>query len=286
MKKITVIGSTGMIGVPVTKELIKAGFDVTLLVRNIEKAKKIFGSGINYVKGDLNDKISIAESLKEADGLYVNISTKATDKESEFNPETDGLDNILSVAKELRIKQVAYLSSFLARNYKGDWWVMKAKNKSIQKVKNSGLNYTIFYPSNFMENFENGFVRGNKMTIMGNPKEKAWWISGEDFGRTVVAAFNLEKAKNREYPVQGLEALTIGEACQIAVENYAKQKLTLSHAPMGLFKFLAIFVGELKFVTKLMDVMYANKEPFESQKTWDELSKPAVTIEKYVKNLK
>jgi hypothetical protein len=32
MKKITVIGATGMIGIPVTKELINAGFDVTALV--------------------------------------------------------------------------------------------------------------------------------------------------------------------------------------------------------------------------------------------------------------
>jgi len=45
---------------------------------------------------------------------------------------------------------VAYLSSFLARNYKGNWWVMSAKKKGIAKVKNSGVPYTIFYPSNFI----------------------------------------------------------------------------------------------------------------------------------------
>ena len=274
-----------MIGVPVTKELVKAGYEVTALVRSVEKAKEIFPTGVKFVKGDLNNRKSIAESLKEANGLYINISTKASDKENEFNPEVEGLENILSVAKELRIEHVAYLSSFLARNYKGNWWVMKAKNQSIRKVKNSGLNYTIFYPSNFMENFENGFVRGNKVTIMGKPTEKAWWISGEDFGRTVAAAFNLDKAKNKEYAVQGIEALTIDEACQIVVENYAKKKLTISHAPMGLFKFLALFVSDLKFVTKLMDVMYANVEPFESQKTWDELHKPTISVATYIKKL-
>ena len=41
-KKITVIGATGMIGIPVTNELINAGFEVTALVRNVEKAKQIF----------------------------------------------------------------------------------------------------------------------------------------------------------------------------------------------------------------------------------------------------
>lgn len=41
MKKIIVIGATGMLGKPVTKQLAHAGFDVTLLVRNINKAKNI-----------------------------------------------------------------------------------------------------------------------------------------------------------------------------------------------------------------------------------------------------
>ena len=59
MKKITVIGATGMIGIPVTKELIKAGFEVTALVRDEKKAKKIFPQGVTFVKGDIEDKNSI-----------------------------------------------------------------------------------------------------------------------------------------------------------------------------------------------------------------------------------
>ena len=39
--RITVFGATGMIGQPVTKALIKAGFQVTALVRNVEKAKAV-----------------------------------------------------------------------------------------------------------------------------------------------------------------------------------------------------------------------------------------------------
>jgi hypothetical protein len=53
--------------------------------------------------------------------------------------------------------------------------------------------------------------------------------------------------------------------------------------PMGLFKFLAIFITQLKFVTKLMEVMLENKETFESQVTWDELGKPDITIEKFAR---
>ncbi|MBK9378342.1 MAG: NAD(P)H-binding protein [Saprospiraceae bacterium] len=63
-KNISIIGATGMIGIPVTKELVKAGFNVTALVRNPEKAKSIFPAGVNFVKGDLDDKIQSGLLLK------------------------------------------------------------------------------------------------------------------------------------------------------------------------------------------------------------------------------
>ena len=288
MKKITVIGSTGMIGIPVTKELVKAGFNVTALVRNPEKAKGIFPSGVNFVKGDLDNKNSIAEALKNADGLYINISTRAEDKENAFNPETQGLDNILEMAKQAPIlKQVVLLSSLLARNYQGDWWVFKAKKSSIGRMKNSGLPYTIFYPSNFMENMASeGMKRGNKVNyIKASVNNKAWWIAGEDFGKNVANAFKTEKALNKEFPVQGPESLTMQEAAQKFVNGYTKEQLSVGAFPLGIMKFMGIFMHSMKFVANLMNVMLNNVETFEAQNTWDLLGKSEMTMEKFAKQL-
>lgn len=281
MKKITVFGATGMIGTPVTNELVKAGFEVTALVRNIEKAKQIFPSGVNFVKGDLDNLKSIAEAMQNADAIYINISTTDKNKENEFNPEIGGLDNILATAKENNIKQIAYLSSFLARNYQGNWWVMNAKKASISKVKICGIPYTIFYPSNFMENFKGGMVQGKKISGIGKSIHKAWWIAGEDFGKQVANAFKTEKALNNEYPVQGLEPLTMDEAANIYVQNYSKEKMSVSNLPMGFAKFLAVFISPLKFVTQLMTVMNNNVETFEAQKTWNDLGTSEMTVAKF-----
>lgn len=284
MKKITVIGATGMIGIPVTKELLRAGYEVTALVRDINKAKLIFPNGIHFIKGDLNDKASIAASLKDAEGLYINISTRPTDKETDFNPEIQGLDNIIEAAKQSNVKQVAYLSSFLARNYKGNWWVMKAKRESISKIKNSGLGYTIFYPSNFIENFANGMIRNGKITVpSASVNNKAWWTSGEDFGRTVANAFKNDDSINKEFPVQGLEAMTMKEAAEKFAKGYTKSKLQVGSMPFGMMKFLGLFIGQMNFLSKLMGVMLNNVETFEAQGTWDLLGKPKVTIEEFAK---
>ena len=283
MKKITVIGATGTIGIPVIKELVKAGFEVTALVRDINKAKQILPNEIKFVKGDLKDKISIEEALKNADGLYINISTGPTDKENGFSPETTGIDNILEVAKKTSVKQVSYLASVLARNYTGDWWVMKAKKECVVKIQKSGLPYTIFYPSNFMENFTGGMKQGKKIMTIGNPIHKLWWIAAEDFGRQVANAFKTEKSLNKEYVVQGTEPFTMKEAATIYVKNYTKEKLSVGNLPMVLVKFLAIFMSPLKFVAKFTPVLNNNIETFEARNTWDELGKPQITIEKFAK---
>lgn len=276
---ITVFGATGMIGRPVTEALVGAGFQVTALVRNVEKAQKLFPSGVSFVKGDLDNKASIQQAMKNADGIYINISTTPADRENSFNPEMQGLDNILEVAKEMNIGQVAYLSSFLARNYQGDWWVFRAKKSSIERVKTCGLPYTIFYPSNFMENFTNGMVRNGKITV---PKianaNKAWWIAGSDFGKIVARAFQTPMSLQREYPVQGTEEMTMEEAAQAFAENYQKQQLSVGTMPFGLMKVLGWLIPQMSFLSKLMGVMLYNKETFESQATWNELGKPELTI--------
>jgi uncharacterized protein YbjT (DUF2867 family) len=282
-KKITVIGATGMIGIPVTNELIRTGFEVTALVRNIEKAKQIFPTGVNFVKGDIQNLNEISNALKNADAVYINISTTANDKQNEFNPEIGGLDNILSALKTSSVKQVAFLSSFLARNYTGNWWVMNAKKQGITKIKNCGIPYTIFYPSNFMENFKGGMKDGKKINTIGKSTEKAWWIAGEDFGKQVANSLKSELSLNKDYPVQGIEALTMAEASKIYADNYTIEKLSVENLPMGMAKFLALFVKPLKFVVPLMQVMNSNKETFEAQKTWDELGKPSITLNQFAK---
>lgn len=283
IKKITVIGATGMIGTPVTKELIKAGFEITAFVRNIEKEKHIFPSGVHFVQGDLKSKADIAEAIKDADAVYISISSGPNDTENRFNPEVGGVDNIIAAIKESNVKRVGFLSSFLARNYKGDWWAMNAKKQAVQKIKNSGIPYTIFYPANFMQNFNGGMRDGNKVNIIGKSNEKSWWIDAEDFGKQVANAFKTEQSLNKEYAIQGLEPLTTTEATKIFVENHTKEKLTIAKLPMGMAKFLSLFIKPLRYAVPLISVMNSNKETFEAQKTWEELGKPTITVAKFAK---
>jgi len=53
MSKFLVTGATGFVGTHLCKTLIESGHQVLALVRNPEKARKIFGDSIDVLKGDL-----------------------------------------------------------------------------------------------------------------------------------------------------------------------------------------------------------------------------------------
>ena len=282
-KNIAIIGGTGMLGLPVVKELINAGFNVTALVRNKAKAERLLPKAVNIIVVELHDKIGLNSALKGVDDVYLNLSVSPTEKKNGFHPEKEGLANVINAVKKNKIKRIGYLSSIISRDYKGiDWWVFDIKQEAINTIKKSGVSYSIFYPSSFMENLNNTFIQGNKINIVGKPLYKNWWISGEDYGRQVARSFEiLKEGENREYTIQGTEALMMDEAVEIFVKHYKKQSLKIGKAPLGLLKFIGIFNPQLKYVSNILEVINNCNEKFDAQKTWDELGKPQITIEDY-----
>ncbi|MFW5760755.1 MAG: SDR family oxidoreductase, partial [Cyclobacteriaceae bacterium] len=215
-KTIALFGATGMLALPVVKSFLQSGFKVRALVRDVAKAEKLFQQKIELYRGSLNSTIDIENVIKGCDAVYCNLSVNPDSTISDFQPEREGLDNLLSVAKIMKVSQFGYISSLVQR-YEGmnnfHWWVFKIKNQAIAKIKNSGVPYTIFYPSTFMENWSVGQYRnGDKLLLVGKSKFPMWYIAGEDYGRQVAEAFKKEECLNAEYDIQGPEALTQSQA--------------------------------------------------------------------------
>ena len=286
-KKIAIVGATGMLGVPVTKELVKTGFAVTALVRNKAKAEKVLPESIDIVAVDLQDSANLADGLKGMDGIYLNLSVAATEKETDFHAEKEGLANVIAAAKNNKVKRIAYISSIISRDYTDiNWWVFDMKREAISTLKASGLDYTIFYPSSFMENLNNTFIQGEKVNIVGKPLFKNWWIAGEDYGIQVAKSFEILKAnENREYTVQGPEPLMMEEAVDIFIKHYKRQALKVGKAPLALLKFLGLFNPQLKYASRILEVINNCEETFEAQSTWNDLGKPQITVLKYTEGL-
>jgi nucleoside-diphosphate-sugar epimerase len=284
MKNIAIIGSTGMLGQPVTKAFIDAGFEVSLLVRNAEKAKEFFGSKIRIVKGDLKDISCIKELLNGQDFVYLNLSVEQSSGKKDFQAEREGLEQILQVAKASNIKRIGYLSS-LVQFYTGiNWWVLDIKKEAVNKIKQSGLTYSIFYPSTFMESFDKGAYRqGNSINLAGTSKYPMYLIAGGDYGKQVVKAFENNNGNN-EYVVQGQDGYITDDAAKLFADNYRKEKIKVVKLPFGLLKFFGRLTKKFNYAANIVDALNNYPERFEAEKTWQDLGKPQTKFIDYIKN--
>jgi uncharacterized protein YbjT (DUF2867 family) len=284
MKKIAIIGSTGMLGQPVTKAFITSGFEVSLLVRDVDKAKELFGAKVRIVKGDLKDTSSLKELINGQDGVYLNLSVEQSSGINDFQAERDGLKNILQVAKSSNIKRIGYLSS-LVQFYTGvNWWVLDIKKAAVKNIKQSRLNYSIFYASTFMESFDKGaYQQGNSINLAGISKYRMYLIAGADYGRQVVRAFGNDNGNN-EYVVQGQDGYTADDAAKIFIEHHQRNKIKVIKLPFGLLKFLGRLSRKFNYAAHIVDVLNNYEEKFEAENTWRELGKPQIRFIDYAKN--
>ena len=284
-RKILVIGGTGMLGQPVVQELVSFGHDVTLFSPHVKEAIKLFPK-LKVLEGNINNVESLEKAIAGQDAIYINLSIPLTAKPNDWNPEKDGLKIILNVAKKQLIKQIGYLSP-LIRDYSENgnaWWYLKDKKAAAEMIKNSGVPYFLFTASNFMENFLSSMRRGNNINTIGSPKINNYYISGNDYGKQVAKAYSLEP-QNKEFFIQGSEAINPTEAVKLFTENYTKEGLKTGNAPMAMMKFIGCFSTQIGNVAKLMTALNEFPEEFKAQETWDLLGKPTTSIKDYAKSI-
>ncbi len=285
--KILFIGATGMLGKPVAKELIHAGLHVSLLARDVQKAKHLF-PGVPIIQGDVFDKTSLLKAMQGMDAVYCNLSVLQTSREKDRQAEREGIENIIAAARESGIKRVAYLSS-VVHWYEGmngfSWWAFRIKEDAVNKIKASGIAYTIFYPSTFMETYPFQMIMGKKVAILGKSVMPMWFIAAADYGKQVARSFAFGDAGNKEYIIQGPEGYTFDQANKIFIENYSKAKLKVMKAPIGIMKFLGIFNQRFNYGWHICEALNKYPEKFESAGTWKELGTPATTLAAYAKSL-
>lgn len=288
MKKVLVIGSTGLLGKPVTQALISSGFVVTVLVRDSNLAEKLFPKA-TIIKGDLRNRADVEKAMQGQDAVFLSLSVKQTERENEFHTEAEGLDLVLDVAKVLKIKRIAYLAS-LVHLYQGmnnfDWWVFRIKQEAVRKIKNSGIAYTIFYPSAFMESIFYQSKQGSMIALGGKSEYPMYYVAAQDYAQQVAKSFEvLQDSESRDFVIQGLEAFTQDAAAKTFIQHYKKEKLRTMWAPMFVMKLMGVFIQKFNYGFHIVEALNKYPEKFEAQQTWNLLGKPKITLKDFAESL-
>lgn len=277
---ILVVGATGMLGEPVARQLLKDGYTVRVLTRNPEKARKKLGDSFEFFRGDVGDHSSLEKALDGCFGVHINL--KGGPRAEDFDRiEHRGTANVASVSARIGVQRLTYLSG--AAVFEENSWFpsVKAKLQAEAAIRKSGVPYSIFCATHFMESLPL-YIRGKRASIIGKQPHRLHWLAAGDYAKMVSKAFQLPEAANKRFFIYGPEALTMQEAltkyCSIVCPE-----VKVSSVPIWLISLIGkvSFNPELQFIAELMKFFEETGEggnPIEANKLLDA---PATTLKQW-----
>ena len=229
----------------------------------------------------------IKKTLADNQTIYMNFSVARSSTEDDFQPEREGVREILTLAKWRDVQRIMYISS-IVHWYQGmngfEWWPFDIKKGAIDKIKRSGIPHIIFYPSTFMDNYTEGdFIKDDKALIIGKSRFPNWLIASDDYARWVVTA--LEKTPedaNREFIAQGPEGFTLDKAAELCVEQLKGKGLKKQRIPLFLLKAMGAFDRKVNFGARIIEALNNYPEKFMAEETWRQLGEPKIAFKEFL----
>ncbi|KAJ9578777.1 hypothetical protein L9F63_004985 [Diploptera punctata] len=112
MKRILIFGATGSVGLHVTELALKKGFQVRVLVRDINTLPENLRDKVHVIQGDVTKLSDVQKAVEGQDAVVVVLGTR-----TDLGPTTamsDGMKNIVSAMEEKGLEHVSVcISAFL-----------------------------------------------------------------------------------------------------------------------------------------------------------------------------
>lgn len=289
MKKLTIIGATGTLGLPITRKLVGKDIQVKAVVRDVEKAKELLPENVEIVYGDVSDQESLRTALVGSTTIYLNLNTTNWDEDASFQPEREGIINVIGVSQELGINHIMQIvgidlshPEFATKGM--EYKTNRIRKPAIKHLKNSGINYTYFHCSVFLDSFPT-FIQGEDFGIIGSHKHPVFFTNTSDLAEHISNATGNRQTYNQAFTVQGVEGISFPEAAKRFVSIY-NPKIHVSEYPMETIKHIGLPSKEYEeFMEHMLTYVEQFKEEQVSESTWDILGKPQFTIEEFAKTL-
>jgi len=272
--RILVIGGTGMLGDSVTQHLREAGFQVRIMVRNLEKAQARFGEVFELFAGDVINLADLERALGGCYGVHISVGGPVDQISAE---------NVAALAPKLGLEQVTYVSGSTVREENG-WFPMTAQKLAAESaVSQCGVPYTIFRPTWPMEQLPR-FVRDGRATLVGDIETPWHWFAAADFGRMVANAFQTEAAVGKRLYVHGPEPITMKAALERYCEVLHPEIESVMVMPIEFARSTAEATGNemLKFYAELMTYFEEVGEPGDPTEANELLGAPLTTLDAWI----
>lgn len=237
MKKVILFGATGNLGKEIAKELVNQGYELTVVVRDEQKAKALSHITSKYIVADVCKKSTIENIFANQDiivsalgkSVSPNDKSKPTFKQVDF----DANKNILDEAIKTGIKKFIYISAFHAEKYLHLEY-FKVHHDFSELLKKSGIDYSIVKPPAIFSAFIDMIAMAKKgqLVNIGQGDKKTNPIYEGDLAKITVDAI----IKQNSISEVGGKTIYTRKQLNEIVQNEINNTKKLKTIPLGLFK--------------------------------------------------
>ena len=234
-KQILIYGGTGYYGRKVVEKLILKGYSVKVVSRDETKARKILGNKVEIFQGDVTNRQTIIESLKNVSSIVICLSAMSSKLIRKMKQiERDAVLIIVEEAQKQNISRLVYMSGYemreqLLQDLKiPEFGEIKIEIES--RISQSDFNWTILGDAPSFEIFF-AFVRNGKMIIPGGGKNLIPSISAEDVGEITAQTVIRNDLNGRRIKLTCAEAYSFPE---VAIKISELSGKTIKHVTIPL----------------------------------------------------
>jgi len=236
MAKVLLVGATGYLGGYIAQELKKRKYFTRLVIRNVDK---LDGKRIpfdEFLEAEVTKPFTLKNCCADIDIVISTVGiTRQKDNLTYMDVDYQANINLLNEAKRSNVKKFIYVS-VLNGDTLENLKICEAKEKFVNTLVNSGLDYCIIRPNGFFSDMIEFYKMAKKgrVYLLGDGNKKANPIHGEDLAKVCVDA--IEKHE-KETEVGGPEILTQRDVADIAF-CVSGNKKTITYIPEWLIKII------------------------------------------------
>ena len=234
-KPILVVGSTGFLGMEICRQLTTSGHQVKGLTRSTSDSSRVQSlhqMGVETILGDIRDRDSLTAAMNGVGSVISTASSTLshTAGDSIESVDREGQLNVVDASSTAGVEKFVYISF----NESPESFPLQDAKRAVEnKLKQSGMDYTILQPTYFMDIWLSpavGFDFPNhKATIYGEGKNKISFISIHDVAAFAVASLDNPEASNATIELGGPQAVSPLEVVKIFEQH--GQPFEVMHVP-------------------------------------------------------
>lgn len=208
---IVVVGATGRVGGTIARALLAEGREVRAFVRPTSDRGPLEEAGAEIVLGDLEEPGTIPPAVEGASAVITTATAALRgDEESIDAVDRRGTARLIDAAAREDVERFVYVSAFGIAEAAG-LALARAKRLSEQRLRMSGMGYTILRPTLLMESWIGSLIggqleEGDTVTLLGDGRTRHGFVAVGDVAAVARAVLGMEETRDTALTVGGPSA--------------------------------------------------------------------------------